>query len=102
MSLRYRGGYISAEQLEEYGLLNQTQKATIELPFSGQVEYTTPGEYTFVVPENVTEISAVVVGGGGGGTGAPVSNYNAGSGGGLGWRNRLQVIPISRHTQMNK
>jgi|LakMenEpi03Aug12_release.lakeMendotaPanAssembly.Ray.scaffolds.fasta_scaffold00352_10 sugar lactone lactonase YvrE len=93
MSLRYRGGYISAEQLEEYGLLNQTQKATIELPFSGQVEYTTPGEYTFVVPENVTEISAVVVGGGGGGTGGPVSNYNAGSGGGLGWRNRLQVIP---------
>lgn len=33
----------------------------------GQQQWTSPGTYSFMVPEGVTEISAVVIAGGGGG-----------------------------------
>ena len=54
----------------------------------GQQEYTTAGTYSFVVPEGVTNISAVVVSSGQSGT---VSN--AGSGGDLRYINNLSVTP---------
>jgi hypothetical protein len=54
----------------------------------GQSAYTTEGTYTFIVPAQVTSISAVVIGGGGGGGGADDAQIrnetnNGGGGGGL-------------------
>lgn len=49
----------------------------------GQELYTTVGSHSFVVPANVTEISAVTVGGGGGASASPgTSNYSGAGGGG--------------------
>ncbi len=51
----------------------------------GQVEFTTPGTYQWVVPDGVESISAVVVGGGGGGAcSRNGTGYGSGSGGGGG------------------
>jgi hypothetical protein len=56
----------------------------------GQIEYTTPGSYSFTVPDGVTEVSAVCVGGGGGGSTSTLSSNGVsgggGGGGGLHWR----------------
>jgi len=35
----------------------------------GQIEFTSPGSYSWTVPQGVTEISAVCIGGGGDGNG---------------------------------
>ena len=45
--------------------------------------YTNPGSYSFVVPDGITEVSAVCVGGGGGAAGTG-SNRGGGGGGGGG------------------
>lgn len=50
----------------------------------GQSAYTTAGTFNFVVPNNVTSISAVCVGGGGGGGGGEIGNDDGTSGGGGG------------------
>jgi hypothetical protein len=57
----------------------------------GAVLYDTPGTYTFVVPANITKISAVAVGGGGGG-GASWAQ-SAGSGAALAYANNIAVTP---------
>ena len=61
----------------------------------GQQAYTTPGTYSFIVPDDVTEISAVAVGGGGGANASPgTSNYSgAGGGGGALAYDTIAVIP---------
>jgi len=67
------------------------------LAFPGQVQFTTPGTFSWTAPPNVFEVSAVAIGGGGGGS----QSTNAGSGaggGGLGWRNRIQVTPGTSYT----
>ena len=58
----------------------------------GQVEFTTPGTYTWVAPSDVTSVSVVCIGGGGGG-GNWDNGVQGGSGGGLGWKNNIAVIP---------
>lgn len=61
----------------------------------GDSLYTTPGTYTWVCPRGVTKVSVVCVGAGG--TGA-VQDNAAGSGGGLGWKNLIPVIPGNSYT----
>jgi hypothetical protein len=56
----------------------------------GQIEWTTPGTYTWTVHEGVTSVSVVCVGGGGGGK--STGNQGGGAGGGLGWKN-VSVTP---------
>ena len=61
---------------------------------TGEVIATSPGTYSFTVPQGVTNISAVAVGGGGGGGGNNGSSgpgSAAGGGGGLGWANNISV-----------
>lgn len=72
----------------------------IDTPIVGQVEYTTPGTYTWVCPPNVYRVSAVCVGPGGSGTNT-YSNTNGkvgGGGGGLGWKNKIPVTPGQSYT----
>lgn len=59
------------------------------------VLFSTPGTYTFEAPAGVTSVSAVCVGGGGG---AQVSYGGAGSGGALGWKNNITVVPGQSYT----
>ena len=56
----------------------------------GQIEFTTIGTYTFVIPANVVSISAVAIGGGGGGS----SSYKGkgGGGGALSYINNVAVV----------
>tara|TARA_B110000483_G_scaffold40810_1_gene50567 strand:- start:450 stop:1454 length:1005 start_codon:yes stop_codon:yes gene_type:complete len=62
---------------------------------AGQVEYTSFGTFSFVAPEGVTEVSAVVVGAGGAGIG-----YfgQAGAGGGLAYKNAIAVTAGNSYT----
>jgi len=62
----------------------------------GQIEYTTPGTYTFVAPAGVTSVSVVVVGGGGGGS--VNQTGTAGGGGALAWVNNRTVVPGNSYT----
>jgi hypothetical protein len=57
-----------------------------------QALWTTPGTYTWVVPDDVTTVSVVCVGGGGGG-GNWSNGLQGGGGGGLGYRNNITVVP---------
>ena len=61
----------------------------------GQQQYTTPGTFTFTVPNGITSISAICVGGGGGGAGTDVSNLSGGGGGGgaLAYQTTIAVTP---------
>ena len=61
---------------------------------SGQVEYTTPGTYFFIVPAGVTSVCAVVVGGGSGGPSG--GRYSGGAGGALVYKNNISVTPGTR------
>lgn len=63
-------------------------------------EYTFPGTYTWICPENVTSVSAVVIGAGGAGT---ISDQwggvgSGGGGGGLAWKNNIPVTPGQSYT----
>lgn len=60
----------------------------------GQVEYTTPGTYSWTVPTGVTSISILTVGAGGAGQ-QVLSNTGAsgGAGGGLAFTNNYTVTP---------
>ena len=70
-------------------LINDTSRLA-----AGQIEFTTPGTYTWVAPR-VTKVSVVAVGGGGGGVqgGASGDSYigGGGGGGGLVWVNNVSV-----------
>jgi hypothetical protein len=57
------------------------------------VVFATPGTYTFVVPDGVTEVCAVAVGGGGAGMGYSGGSGWGGGGGGLRWINNIPVVP---------
>jgi|TARA_B100001094_G_scaffold181428_1_gene175812 hypothetical protein len=62
---------------------------------SGGHVYTISGTYNWTAPAGVTSVSVVAVGGGGGG-----DNYfgSGGTGGGLGWKNNITVIPGQTYT----
>lgn len=66
-------------------------------PSNGDILYSTPGTYTWVAPEGVTNVSVVCVGGGGGG-GLSTTAGAGGGGGGLGWKNNIAVIPGESYT----
>ena len=64
-------------------LARQTTATTVDFSVGlgpGEVSYTTPGTYTFTVPEGVTSISVVTVGGGGGGQAAAAPAIRQGRG----------------------
>jgi len=63
-------------------------------PAASSVIFTTPGTHSWVVPDGLTSISAVVVGAGGSG-GSAGANWSAagGSGGGLAWMSNISVTP---------
>jgi len=46
------------------------------------IRYTTPGTYSFTVPEGITSVSALCVGGGGGAAGSGAARAGAAGGGG--------------------
>jgi len=70
---------------------------TIYVCERSQTEYITTGTYTFTVPNYVTKISAVVVGGGGASGNGPATPNEFGrggaAGGGLRWIRDLPVTP---------
>jgi hypothetical protein len=57
--------------------------------FIGGVLFNTTGYHTWTVPEGVTEINMVAIGGGGGGS--LDHDGSSGGGGGLGWKNAVSV-----------
>ena len=66
---------------------------TLTIPHSSQ-SYATPGTYTFTVPDNVTQVTAIVAGGGGGGSGGGAGYIGDGGGGGGGYIDSLTVTPL--------
>jgi hypothetical protein len=78
-------------------IVNKTYTWTLYLGnVQGQTTYTTPGTYTWTAPSAVTQVSVLAIGGGGAGQ----DNWSnpAGSGGGLGWKNNITVIPGQSYT----
>jgi len=76
---------------------------SITPPAIGQQEFTTPGTFSWVAPAGVTSVSVVAVGGGGGGNHwafvcAGNFYHSGGSGGGLGYKNNVTVIPGTSYT----
>ena len=66
---------------------------------TGQVKFTTPGTYTWVVPEGVTKVSCVVIGAGGQGTLYVGANgHGGGDGGALRYKNNITVVPGQSYT----
>lgn len=67
-----------------------------------QAAFTTPGTYTWIVPEGVTSISAVAVGGGGGAwdrtSGAVGTWGSSGAGGSLRYKTTIPVTPGEKLT----
>lgn len=59
----------------------------------GQQAWTTPGTYSWTVPEGVTSVCAVCVGGGGAGGYDGSRYYSGGSGGSLAYANNVSVTP---------
>lgn len=64
---------------------------TISAGPPGEVSFTTPGTFTFVVPAGVTRISAVAIGAGASGYYSWANS--AGAGGALAWANNIAVTP---------
>jgi hypothetical protein len=75
--------------------LIRTDEITINVFAVGQIDYATPGTYTFIIPPNVTAISAMAVGGGGAGDDGNSGDGGGGggSGGSAGYFNNLAVTP---------
>jgi hypothetical protein len=89
---------------ENYVSLNNNLKSVYGTAVVGvtdfvidEEEYTTPGTYTWTVPQGVTSISAVAVGGGGGGS-QQSSGGTGGVGGSLSFVNNISVIPGDEYT----
>lgn len=81
---------LGATDSEGFNTGSPSISITIEQPVVGQNAYTSAGTYEFIVPEGVSSISAVAIGGGGGGSGFPTGTTykwpgSGGGGGGLAW-----------------
>ena len=109
MPRRYMGGYISSSKLVTTpylldavsGVFSLTEVEQLKAsdkwayyPYypPGQIEYTTPGTYTFI-PSLPYNAAVVCIGAGGGGAGG-----SSGSGGGLGWKNNIQLTAGTPYT----
>jgi len=73
---------------------NQSVQTIFTLPIYkvgtvGQQTYTTPGNYSWVCPANITSVNVLCVGGGGSGA----DGQGGGGGGGTGYRNNISVTP---------
>jgi hypothetical protein len=86
--------------LPEYNRWEQISTyAVVENPTSeyGEASYVVPGTYSWTCPAGVYYVNAVCVGGGAGSRSSNISNGTlvsaAGSGGGLGWKNLIPVVP---------
>ena len=77
---------------------SSTTSFTTALTFSGNIEYTTAGSYTWTAPAGLSQTAAVVVGPGGTGATGYSNEIPGGAGGGLSWGNS---IPISGGTSYN-
>lgn len=80
-------GGVASQPYGMTALANITSQAAAP----GNVEYTTPGTFSFIVPAGVTSISAVAIGAGASG-GYTWAN-SAGSGGALAYANAIPVTP---------
>ena len=99
----YAGGaYVPSGTTGTYGAVPSSGAISIRNFYGtsaiiqGSAVYGTAGAgcYSWVVPAGVTSVSVVVIGGGGGGN-AGVSQ--GGSGGGLGYKNNITVVPGTSH-----
>ena len=79
-----------------YPTFSQGSITNISVPY-GDVEFTTPGTYSWTVPNNVTQVSVLCIGGGGAGNGDG-SLGGGGGGAGLGWKNNISVTPGQSYT----
>ena len=75
---------------------SQGSITNISVPY-GDVEFTTPGTYSWTVPNDVTQVSVLCIGGGGAGNGDG-SLGGGGGGAGLGWKNHISVTPGQSYT----
>lgn len=73
-----------------------SNQITTDTLIAGQVAYTTPGTYTWTAPAGVTSVSVVAVGGGG--SGLKAAPGAGGTGGGLGYKNNITVVPGNSYT----
>ena len=73
------------------------QNLSFNVTNTGQTQYTTPGTYSWTVPEGVTSISVVAVGGGGGAISAQ-NDVSGGGGGALAYGNNIPVLPGQTYT----
>jgi len=66
----------------------------------GQVNYLTPGTFSWTAPGGVTSVCILCIGGGGGGIAYYSYSYGmmGGAGGGLGWKNNYSVTPGNNYT----
>ena len=79
-----------------YPTFSQGSITNISVPY-GDVEFTTPGTYSWTVPNDVTQVSVLCIGGGGAGNGDG-SLGGGGGGAGLGWKNNISVTPGQSYT----
>ncbi len=93
----YNGGYVGSGSVNSKAGVFDIKKAFDAGDFlpPGQLEFTTPGSQSWIVPFGINAISVVAVGGGGGGS-ASTTHTNGfsgggGSGGGLAWSNNILV-----------
>lgn len=67
----------------------------IDIGPAGQMTWTTPGAYTWIVPEGVTSVCVCAVGQG---QYTGPANYNGGQGGGLRYMNDIPVVPGTEYS----
>ena len=74
---------------------NTVTNGSTYIDVGNQVSFTTPGTFTWTVPDGIASVSAVCVGGGGGGGRASGGNIGpqGGGGGGLSYENNISVTP---------
>jgi hypothetical protein len=65
---------------------------------TGQVEFTSPGTYSWVAPNGVSQVHVVAVGGGGNSRITNNGYPTGGAGGGLGWKNNIPVNAGTAYT----
>jgi Concanavalin A-like lectin/glucanases superfamily len=79
-----------------FGRGAQSNFVSLSLPNpAGEAIYTTPGTYTFTVPNNVYYVNVLCIGGGGAGGS---NGGGGGGGGGLAWKNNIPVVPGTTYT----
>lgn len=77
--------------------VSDTWNVTTLAAISGQVEYTSPGTYSWICPAGVTSVSVVCVGGGGWGNFSGTL-LHGGGGGALAYTNNISVTPGNSYT----